>query len=961
MKLFKYIKNISLYFEVILVSLFLSFSISGTEAYASENLMLTKRRSEDDIYLFNVNLGGEILDTIVVFVDIHKDGEKQIFVPVQEFFDVLEISAETDIDQGVSKGWIVSEDRTFTIDLKEGLVRSKKGKVKLNSSIAEIQGSDIYLDSKLFFEFLPIQLTPDFQNLELAVESSEDLPLQVRIENYKRRSEFRKKPTIRLEETDYIVNNDWFTLPFIDLSSSYSLSESKSSGEPKTTNENYNYSFTGRNIMFTMDSEWMARKQAGQNKLDAEFRARKYFYDDRHRPLGPVKQIEVGDTGAYGISEMAGGGQGRGAKISSFFNVDASRVNSVDIGGFLNDGWEVELYKGKTLIDFLEIPVNGRYDFNNIPTTTGINDFVLVFYGPQGQIRKESRQFLIGEQSVGEGEFGFEFSETQDKRYLFEHDEGGGKGEQSQKDTSTVLNTYYGLTDNFLVMSGLASFVDPGKTSTSTTEQDIETDFFNLGFRTLLPFASLQYLFLYSLEHDNFAHEFNMGFTAKSLKHFGLNVKYQLFDKVKTNNSSHFGQFVYDYTEARLNSNLPITKALNFPFELRMSKASAFDDRKDAYEFSGRVSHNLLHLLAITFTGKRTRSYTNSKVDSGTLLLNKRFKKFGIRMEANQEFQPDNKLESVSATVDYNHSAKTKSIFKWTQNYSYSYDENNVKTKDTLDAYSAGVNHMTDHYGSFGTEVSWNTNDNQSISLNYSIGLGYDTDQNKVLTNSRGFSDSGLTNVRVFLDENENGEMDEGEEPIGDVRFEGEQIRTNEKGIATVKNVPPYVLSSVSVREGMIDDNAFLKAKQRNYYYVARPGSIITVDIPIVRVGDIEGEIFDVKGGEMRRIKVSLIDKDGNVIREAKTDIFGFFNFSAIPLGTYKVRLDNDQLKKMKYRPAGPWKVTVDKDEPIYFMDPIVLKKDTKEIAREIKSKKFDISWFNWRNFIRRFLRFFGF
>ena len=83
--------------------------------------------------------------------------------------------------------------------------------------------------------------------------------------------------------------------------------------------------------------------------------------------------------------------------ISSFPLQQQTQFDRHTFRGDLPEGWEVELYQNRALIGFQQSRPDGLYEFNNVPLVFGLNEFRLVFYGPQGQRREETARFNIAE------------------------------------------------------------------------------------------------------------------------------------------------------------------------------------------------------------------------------------------------------------------------------------------------------------------------------------------------------------------------------------------------------------------------------------------------------------------------------------------------------------------------------------------------------------------------------------
>ena len=71
-----------------------------------------------------------------------------------------------------------------------------------------------------------------------------------------------------------------------------------------------------------------------------------------------------------------------------------------DFRGELPQGWDAELYRNGQLLMFANDRADGRYEFLDVPLLYGQNRFEIVLYGPQGQIRRETRNVPVGLDSI---------------------------------------------------------------------------------------------------------------------------------------------------------------------------------------------------------------------------------------------------------------------------------------------------------------------------------------------------------------------------------------------------------------------------------------------------------------------------------------------------------------------------------------------------------------------------------
>jgi len=162
----------------------------------------------------------------------------------------------------------------------------------------------------------------------------------------------------------------------------------------------------------------------------------------------------------------------------------------------------------------------------------------------------------------------------------------------------------------------------------------------------------------------------------------------------------------------------------------------------------------------------------------------------------------------------------------------------------------------------------------------------------------------GSVDGRVFIDDNNNGELDNGEKGISGIRLliDKNKAITNKKGRFRFASVIPgeYGLdidvSSLSVG---------LAPRMTLPYEIDVPkGRLEAIDIPLVRVCRVNGVVFEDKNKDGSRddgergtplVRVLLVKGDA-IMRDTFSDGKGAYSFSGILPGRYEVSIDKDWL-----------------------------------------------------------------
>ena len=147
-------------------------------------------------------------------------------------------------------------------------------------------------------------------------------------------------------------------------------------------------------------------------------------YSSENDIFGPLKlsRFSFGDVSVPGVDNSFG----RGFVVSNEPSAGQFVRDITSIEGNHYPGWEVELYLGRTVIDFQVIGEDGKYRFDDIILTQGVNDYRLVFYGPAGEQEEQSRTLYQGNDSKEIGKIRYSFGINQPDTRVYEPGEEGG-------------------------------------------------------------------------------------------------------------------------------------------------------------------------------------------------------------------------------------------------------------------------------------------------------------------------------------------------------------------------------------------------------------------------------------------------------------------------------------------------------------------------------------------------------
>jgi hypothetical protein len=181
-----------------------------------------------------------------------------------------------------------------------------------------------------------------------------------------------------------------------------------------------------------------------------------------------------------------------------------------------------------------------------------------------------------------------------------------------------------------------------------------------------------------------------------------------------------------------------------------------------------------------------------------------------------------------------------------------------------------------------------------------------------------------MVDAVAFMDRNANNQQDPGEEALPNVAFQIDRAvsehKTNENGHAFIPSLPVHQPVPIAVDPSSLEDPAFQSALG-GQEVILRPGVPAQIRFPIVPTGSIEGTVFlSTKDGAQKsasNVVVQLMKGD-KVIMTTRTAYDGYYLFEFVPPGTYTLRLDPDQAKRLGFL-ASTEKQMIIKDENSTF------------------------------------------
>jgi len=186
------------------------------------------------------------------------------------------------------------------------------------------------------------------------------------------------------------------------------------------------------------------------------------------------------------------------------------------------------------------------------------------------------------------------------------------------------------------------------------------------------------------------------------------------------------------------------------------------------------------------------------------------------------------------------------------------------------------------------------------------ISLGKDTRTNRWYYGARSFQNQGAASARAFLDTKGDGVFGEGDTPIKDVHYSvngaQSQQATEEDGVAFLSYLPSQQEAAVEIDPTSLED-PLMKPSGKGVRFVPRAGTVLRLDFPVIMTGEVTGTVTLKEAGKTREfpgLTLEMVDAQGKLAKKVRTGYDGYFYFSEIPPGLYKLRVAPEQKERLK-------------------------------------------------------------
>lgn len=811
-----------------------------------------------------------------------------VCIDFADLIQALDLPVRLDKKSRRATGWVFAEDQRLVIDRDSNTVQTMNGSRAIAADAIQDTPEGWCMSVTALSQWLGVKFRPDVGNLAVVIESDRKLPFLEAIQRKSRAARLRKPAerefdlaslpqaqapyqTWRAPAVDVQLQGQWTSRG--GFTSQY---EGLASGE-------------------AVGMSYSARI-AGQDSLVPDsLRLKVYRNDPSGGLLGPfgATQMALGDVDTLPGALTGQSAYGRGAFISNRPLNLPSRFGATTLRGTLPAGWDAELYRNGVLRAYQADRGDGRYEFPDIELQFGENEFDVVLYGPQGQIRHERTSQNVGMQNLPAGKTWYWGGILQEGKDLVDL---GTPSYQTQSGWRWGVGVERGLDGRNTAGLGYHSLTRIGQRKhylEATVRRSVGPMLVELsGAQQFGAGRALRGEALGRIKGINFdAHvlwvdgAFDSDLVSiEQRREFGLRlsgaIKLGSWSlPVEAGTRQTLTRQGVKVTELLTRGSAHIGRA-SLTVELLNRQVSG-----PAPLLAGEDHGNRLSLIGNTHLGRvRLRGQVAFGLDGN----HTGFQRTQIVADA-----PVGPVSTLRAGFDYDGVADRQE-------------------------YSLGYVHQFKHFALRG-EGRVDNRGNLGIGLTLAFSIGPDPVDGGWRLSRERLAETGQAAIEVYRDENGDGYRQANEPAVEGVSIEagfhhGEQP-TNASGRAVIDGLVAYVPVLVSIDGGSLPD-PLLQPKGQGMVVVPRPGVMATVSLPLAPTGEIEGTLLGPDGEPRGGIGIELVDSAGAVVLRGQSDFDGYLFFDSVPYGSYRLRLTEVSAKAFGAKPALGGLLRIDRATP---------------------------------------------
>lgn len=825
--------------------------------------------SADDLLWMEVDAGGIAL-TESMNVYASRAG---VFVPLGEFSRVLDLAVGVFPAQRRAEGWVLDPSNRITVDLATGEAKVAGRTIRFGADQAAIYDDDLYLRTDLIEQLLPVKLKADTSAQMLMVTTTRALPFEQRAERARRQA----AAGVIDAEDDVVRQSTPYRLaspPAFDVNIGGQVAR-----DGVDNARRYDVRAAG-DLLYAGFEGYVGSDDEGAINAVRVALTRKDPYGHALGPLGGTR-ASIGDVFSPSMPIGVSGVAGRGVYYSSAPLENLDLATPLNLRGELALGEEVELYVNEVLQRAQTSPVQGRYEFLDVPLAFGLNTIRLVFYGSQGQIREVVRRINFGSGQLEPGRFVVRLSAVQQGLTVF--DVGDPIGGQDVGALRLVATVDYGLSPGLTLSAGAARYEPLGRDSRTLGTAGVRS---SLGPVAAQIDAALD---------DQGGRGVSVGLATRA---YGVSLigRHSEYGAGFIDETRHLGALdqapLSRATDIRADGQWTAPGGLVVPISLNARRLVRTDGvnlttaelRASAPIGRYYASSNIAYEAETTAGADRRRWLGGFDINT---LISARLQ---TRAGLTYEISPDPSLDTAYVTADWQLSPTAALRF------------GAIRALGPQPSTAVQASHLwRAPRFDLALNVAYETRrQDWRVGLQLGFGFGYDPGRQGYRIIRPGVAGGGSVAINAWVDEN-----GDGLRQVGEPGVPGIVADTNAGGVTTDADGRVYATGLGDVPTARIRlttegvDDPFLVGGPTDIQIVPRPGQAAQIDYPMQRSAEVQLLALLVRGSSEPRplaaLAIELVPQGAGAPIAGRSDHAGVLFFERVRPGVYDVRLDGDQ------------------------------------------------------------------